>query len=81
MPRTTKIVTISVFPEFMRRVDKLAKEENRTRSEMWREVMRQYIAARELRRLQDFGSTKAKKTNLKEAGVQSVIDKYRAKIK
>jgi len=65
----------------MRKVDKLAKKENRTRSEMWREVMRQYIAEKELRRLQNYGVRKVKKTGLKESDVQSIVDKYRASTK
>lgn len=77
--RTTKIVAISVFPQFMKKVDRIAKEEGRTRSEMWREVMRQYIAERELVQLQNYGSLKVKKIGLKEADVQKIIDKYRSK--
>jgi len=79
MFRTSKIVTISVFPKFLKKVDELAKEENRTRSEMFREVMRQYIAKRELENLQQYGAKRMSKIGLKETGVQRIVDQYRAK--
>ena len=58
--------------------EKVAKEENRTRSELVREALRRFIAEMELRRLQRYGLTKAKELNLKEEDVQRFIDEYRA---
>jgi CopG family transcriptional regulator/antitoxin EndoAI len=58
--------------------EKIAKEENRTRSELMREALRRYIAEMELRRLQRYGLKKAKELSLKEADVQRFIDEYRA---
>lgn len=76
--RATKLVTISVLPELLSKIDEIAKEESRTRSELWREVMRRYIAEKELKRLQGYGSKQAKKTGLKEKDVQGLVDDYRA---
>ena len=42
-PRT---FTISIPPKLAREVDKLAKAEGRTRSELFREAMRQYVERR-----------------------------------
>jgi prevent-host-death family protein len=58
--------------------EKIAKEENRTRSGLIREALRRYIAEMELRRLQRYGFTKAKELGLKEEDVQRFIDEYRA---
>ena len=58
--------------------EKIAKEENRTRSELMREALRRYIAEMELRRLQRYGLKKAKELSLKEEDVQRFIDEYRA---
>ena len=58
--------------------EKIAKEENRTRSELMREALRRYIAEMELRRLQRYGLKKAKELGLKEEDVQRFIDEYRA---
>ena len=77
--RTTKLITISVFPDFLKKVDEVAKEESRTRSELFREVMRRYIAARELQRLQKYGEKQAEKLGIREDEVQNLVDEYRAK--
>jgi CopG family transcriptional regulator / antitoxin EndoAI len=78
MLRTTKLITISILPELLRETEKVAKEENRTRSELIREALRRYIAAREWRRLQRYGIKKAKKLRLKEEDVERLVDEYRS---
>lgn len=76
--RTTKLITISVLPDFLKKADQIAKEENRSRSELFREALRRYIAERELRRMQRYGMKKAKELGLKEEDVQRLVDEYRA---
>src|SRR5665648_627655 len=56
--------------EAIEAAEKIAKEENRTRSELMREALRRYIAEMELRRLQRYGFKKAKELSLKEEDVQ-----------
>lgn len=65
--------------EAIEEAEKIAKEENRTRSELMREALGRYIAEMELRRLQRYGLKKAKELSLKEEDVQRFIDGYRAK--
>jgi CopG family transcriptional regulator/antitoxin EndoAI len=76
--RTTKLITISIMPEFLEEVEKLAKEERRTKSELVREALRRYIAEKELRRLQRYGLEKAKELGLGEEDVPRLVDAYRA---
>ena len=64
--------------EAIEAAEKIAKEENRTRTELMREALRRYIAEMELRRLQRYGFKKAKELSLKEEDVQRFIDEYRA---
>ncbi|MBM4289791.1 MAG: type II toxin-antitoxin system Phd/YefM family antitoxin [Deltaproteobacteria bacterium] len=64
--------------EAIEAAEKIAKEENRTRSELMREALRRYIAEMELRRLQRYGLKKATELSLKEEDVQRFIDEYRA---
>lgn len=78
MLRTTKLLTISIMPDFLDEVEKIAKEENRTKSELIREALRRYIENREFRRLQRFGAKQAKKLGIKEGDVQRIVDEYRA---
>jgi CopG family transcriptional regulator / antitoxin EndoAI len=76
--RTSKLLTISIMPEFLEEIEKLAKEERRTKSELVREALRCYIADRELKRLQLYGRKRAEGLGLKEQDVQRVIDADRA---
>lgn len=46
--RNTKLITISISPELFKKVDELAKEEDRTRSGIFREAFKRYLAEREL---------------------------------
>ncbi len=70
--RATKLVTISVLPDLLHKIDEIAKEESRTRSELWREVMRRYVADRELKRLQGYGDKQAKKVGSQREGCPEV---------
>jgi AbrB family looped-hinge helix DNA binding protein len=73
-----KNLDLQEIQEFLQEAEKIAKEENRSRSELIREALRRYIAERELRRLQRYGMKKAKELGLKEEDVQRFIDEYRA---
>lgn len=46
--RTTKLVTVSVPPDLLKKAQTVAKEEGRTRSELFREALRFYLTARPL---------------------------------
>ena len=76
--RTTKLMTISIMPEFLEEIEKLAKVESRTKSELVREALRRYIAAKELRRLQRYGLKKAQELGLGEEDVPRLVEEYRA---
>jgi CopG family transcriptional regulator/antitoxin EndoAI len=41
--RTTKVMTLSLPPEMVKEVEEISKEENRTKSELFREALRRYI--------------------------------------
>lgn len=75
--RSTKLITVSLMPEFLERLNALAKEESRTRSELLREALRCYIADKEFKRLQEYGQKKAAKLGLKEDDVERLIGEYR----
>jgi hypothetical protein len=47
---TRKLITISLPPPLLRQAEAVAKEENRTKSELLREALRFYVEARDLRR-------------------------------
>ena len=43
---TRKLITISVPPPLLRRAEQIAREENRTKSELFREALRFYVDTR-----------------------------------
>jgi len=51
MPRITRTITISLPPETLEQIERITKEEGRTRSELLREAVRRYVEAREWQRL------------------------------
>ena len=46
--RTTKIQSISLPPEIVKQIEKIIKEEGMTKSELFREALREYIRKRRL---------------------------------
>jgi CopG family transcriptional regulator/antitoxin EndoAI len=78
MLRNTKLITISILPELLEKLNDLAQEESRTRSELLREALRRYIAEKEGERLRRYGRAKAKALNLKATDVERLVDEYRA---
>lgn len=62
--RAIKTITISLPTEMGREVEKVAKEEHRTVSELLREAFRQYQAHRNLASLAKAGKRAAKKKKL-----------------
>ena len=48
--RSRKLVTISLPPPLLKEAERVAKEENRSKSELLREALRFYVETRDLRR-------------------------------
>ncbi|MCK4554009.1 ribbon-helix-helix protein, CopG family [Candidatus Parcubacteria bacterium] len=69
MLRTTKLITISILPDLLKKAEKLAKEEDRTKSELFREALRMYIKERtQQKNLKAFSQSLEKmRANVKKA--------------
>jgi CopG family transcriptional regulator/antitoxin EndoAI len=77
--RTTKPITISLPTDLLRETQWVAKEETRTRSELIRDALRQYLASRRWQRLRQWGAETADRLGLKtEADLQRLLDEVRA---
>jgi len=77
--RTTKIQTISLPPEMVKQIEKIIKEEGMTKSELFREALREYIRKRRLEKIREYGARKAAELGVKEEEVEKLIDEYRHK--
>ena len=73
-----KVINISLPDDLLREIDDYAKEESRTRSELFREAARQYIESRRWRRLREAGSKTARELGLAEEDVERIVQEYRS---
>lgn len=74
----TKIINISLPERLLKDADKAAQDESRSRSELFREALRNYLLRRELDAGYAYGERKAKELNIKPGDVNDVIADYRA---
>lgn len=73
MPRTTTIINISTPPKIAKQIEKQAKKEGKTKSELLRKAFESYMFDRKLRELQAYGNTIAEKLDLE---TYDDIEKY-----
>jgi len=78
--RNTKPITISLPTDLLRETQRVARVEARTRSELIRDALRQYLASRRWQRLRQWGTETAKRLGLKtEEDLQRLLDRARAR--
>jgi len=78
MPRRSSILSISLPPELSTDLDAVASQERRSRSELVREAVRQYIFLSRWKTLRQKASLKAVERGLKEEDVERLIDEERS---
>ena len=73
-----KVVTLSMPEEIYKQADEIAKEEGRTRSELFREALRQYVDTRKWRKLQRETAERARSLGVtSDADVDRIIGELR----
>ncbi|MBI5555566.1 MAG: ribbon-helix-helix protein, CopG family [Elusimicrobia bacterium] len=77
MSRTTKVWNISLPPDMAEQAEAVAKKEARTKSELVREALRQYMWSIRWKDLQAYGQKKAKDLGLREEDVEQLVDQTR----
>jgi len=74
----TNTVNISFRKDLLRQIDRVAKEESRTRSELIREAARMYIERKNRwKNIFEYGSKVAEENGLTEEDVMKEISEYR----
>ena len=71
--RTVRVISLSLPPDMEKEVQKVAKEEHRTISELLREAFRQYLANRDLASVRKEGRHIAKRMKLKPEDVNRIV--------
>lgn len=72
--RTASVMSVSLQPGISAQVTRIAKEEKRTVSDVFREALREYTAARVLRDVRKQARKTAKKLKIKPEDIESLID-------
>ena len=75
--RTTRILSLSLPPDLFREAERIAKQEGRTKSELFREALRRYVEERRWRALQRYGASRARRLGVTEADVERVVREFR----
>ncbi|MGQ9513266.1 CopG family ribbon-helix-helix protein [Thermodesulfitimonas sp.] len=76
--RRTKVWALSLPPALAEKAEELARKEHRSRSELVREALRQYIASREWETLQLVAARRARELGISsEDAVEELIDDLR----
>lgn len=80
MKRASEILAVSVPPEAARDFRRIAEQEGRNKSELFREMLRVYRSQRERREfeeLQRYGARRARELGVTEKDVERLIHQYR----
>ena len=78
----TNTVNISFKKDLLKKIDKIAKEESRSRSELIREAARMYIERKnKWKNIFQYGENIAKINNITEDDIINEIKKYRRSIR
>lgn len=71
-------MTVSLPPELAREVDRVARKERRSRSELFREALRQYIDRRERwDEIFSYGERRARRVGVQESDVAEIVKRRR----
>lgn len=83
LARASKVLTVSLPQEMFKKAEKIAREENRTRSELFREALRQYISTRERwQNLRARGGRTAEELGIRsEEDIERLIQEFRSENK
>lgn len=79
MSRATKTWTISLPPKMVKEAEKIARDENRTKSELIREALRFYLDEKEWQYLYRYGAKKAIEKGFAESDIEKLVDEIRTR--
>lgn len=75
----TKVINISLPEALLENADEIASQENRNRSELFREALRNYVLRKELDIMYRYGKQKAREQNIKPENIEGIIQETRKK--
>ena len=76
MPNS-RILSLSIPPGLLRQAERIAKEEGRTKSELFREALRRYVEERRWGALQRYGAEQLRRLGLTEVNLDRAVEESR----
>ena len=73
----SRILSLSIPPGLLRQAARIAKEEGRTKSELFREALRRYVEERRWRALQRYGADQLRRLGLTAANLDRAVEESR----
>ena len=73
----SRILSLSIPPGLLRQAERIAKEEGRTKSELFREALRRYVEERRWRALQRYGADQLRRLGLTAANLDRAVEESR----
>ncbi len=78
MNRISQPITITLTPQLLKVANKIAKEEGRGRSELFRDAIRAFLWKRRREAIQVYGAKKAKEMGIKtEEDIDDIVHEVR----
>lgn len=79
MPRSTKVINLSLPPDVFEEVERMAREEGKSRNQVLQEALRQYTRTqRRWRQIYGWGQESAKVLGIQsEADVDKLVHQFR----
>jgi CopG family transcriptional regulator / antitoxin EndoAI len=75
--RTTEVISITLPPEMAKEARRLAREENRTLSELFRETLRTYQRERRWDEVNRYGRARAERLGIREEDIVPLVKQFR----
>lgn len=75
--RLAQPVTVTIPTSMLSSADRLAKEEGRTRSEVFREGLRALLWKRRWEAVQTYGARLARRKGIKQKDIERIVDSVR----
>lgn len=74
---STRVRLLSLPLDLVRQAERLAKQEGRTKTEIFREALRRYSQEQRWRQLKRYGAGRARKAGMTAADVVRAVQEYR----
>ena len=74
---STRVRSLSLPLDLIRQAERLAKQEGRTKAEVFREALRRYSQEKRWRQLKRYGAGRARKAGMTATAVERAVQEYR----